>query len=175
MAQDENALQWYAFRMRGHVPNESQRVAHEAGFDTYYALQRELKDASYDIPAEQAICTRAVLPSIIFVRCTCEFARQMRNHRVMWPMCMPGTSEFAAISEREIEIFRAAVESGCRNLEVIDTNLATGQRVRVLDGIFKDQEGYIVKIRGDKRFVVSIPGVVALATIYIPPHLLTRV
>ena len=175
MAQDENALQWYAFRMRGHVPNESQRVAHEAGFDTYYALQRELKDASYDIPAEQAIGTRAVLPSIIFVRCTCEFARQMRNHRVMWPLCMPGTSEFAAISEREMEIFRATVESGCRNLEVIDTNLATGQRVRVLDGIFKDQEGYIVKIRGDKRFVVSIPGVVALATIYIPPHLLTRV
>ena len=88
---------------------------------------------------------------------------------------MPGTSEFAAISEREMEIFRAAVESGCRNLEVIDTNLATGQRVRVLDGMFKDHEGYIVKIRGDKRFVVSIPGVVALATIYIPQHLLTKV
>lgn len=50
-----------------------------------------------------------------------------------------------------------------------------GDKVRVLDGIFKDQEGYIVKIRGDKRFVISIPGVVAIATIYIPKHLLAPI
>lgn len=175
MAQDDSGLQWYAFRMRGRVPHESQQVAQDAGFETYYALKPELKDDSYDVTAEQAIGTRAVLPSIIFVRCTHEFARQMRNHRVMWPMCMPGTTEFAVISEREMKVFRTAVESGLRNLEVIDLELAKGQRVRVLEGMFKGYEGYVVRLHNNRRFVITIPGVVALATIYIPPHLLAKV
>lgn len=85
---------------------------------------------------------------------------------------MPGEKSLCPITQRDIDVFRTAVESGCRNLEVIDENLAMGDKVRVLDGIFKDQEGHIVKIRGDKRFVISIPGVVAIATIYIPKHLL---
>lgn len=166
-------LCWYAFRMRGRIPREAQEVARQAGFETYYALRKFLKDDSYDTPTEQAFDEKALMPSIIFVKCTEKFALQMRNNRVMWPFSMPGTREVCPISQKEMEIFKAAVESGCRNLEVIDLDLVAGDKVRVLDGMFKGQEGHIVKIRGDKRFVVSIPGVVALATIYIPRHLLT--
>lgn len=167
------SLNWYAFRMRSRSPREAQEIAKREGFETYYALRKIIKDNSYEISSKEAFEEKALMPTVIFVKCTKEFALKMRNDRVMWPFSMPGENEISPISQRDIEIFKAAVESGCRNLEVIDANLAVGDKVKVLDGIFKDQEGYIVKIRGDKRFVISIPGVVAIATIYIPPHLLT--
>ena len=50
-----------------------------------------------------------------------------------------------------------------------------GDRVRVTDGPFKGAEGHIRRIRRDRRLVVTIPGIVAVATTYIHPALLKRV
>ena len=47
-----------------------------------------------------------------------------------------------------------------------------GDRVRVTDGVFKGAEGYVKRIKKDRRLVVSIRGVVAVATSYIPPQFL---
>lgn len=172
MESTAQSLQWYAFRMSVRTPHEAQAIARREGFETYYALRKQLKDASYDTPTDEAFQDKPLLPSVIFVKCTEAFALKMQDSKKMWPYRMPGEKTLCPITQRDIDVFRTAVESGCRNLEVIDENLAMGDKVRVLDGIFKDQEGYIVKIRGDKRFVISIPGVVAIATIYIPKHLL---
>lgn len=172
MESTAQSLQWYAFRMSVRTPHEAQAIARREGFETYYALRKQLKDASYDTPTDEAFQDKPLLPSVIFVKCTEAFAQKMQDSKKMWPYRMPGEKSLCPITQRDIDVFRTAVESGCRNLEVIDENLAMGDKVRVLDGIFKDQEGYIVKIRGDKRFVISIPGVVAIATIYIPKHLL---
>ena len=172
MESTAQSLQWYAFRMTARTPYEAQAIARREGFETYYALRKQLKDASYDTPTDEAFQDKPLLPSVIFVKCTEAFALKMQDSKKMWPYRMPGEKSLCPITQRDIDVFRTAVESGCRNLEVIDENLAMGDKVRVLDGIFKDQEGYIVKIRGDKRFVISIPGVVAIATIYIPKHLL---
>lgn len=172
MESTAQSLQWYAFRMSVRTPHEAQAIARREGFETYYACLKQLKDASYDTPTDEAFQDKPLLPSVIFVKCTEAFALKMQDSKKMWPYRMPGEKSLCPITQRDIDVFRTAVESGCRNLEVIDENLAMGDKVRVLDGIFKDQEGYIVKIRGDKRFVISIPGVVAIATIYIPKHLL---
>ena len=159
MESTAQSLQWYAFRMSVRTPHEAQAIARREGFETYYALRKQLKDASYDTPTDEAFQDKPLLPSVIFVKCTDAFALKMQDSKKMWPYRMPGEKSLCPITQRDIDVFRTAVESGCRNLEVIDENLAMGDKVRVLDGIFKDQEGYIVKIRGDKRFVISIPGV----------------
>ncbi|MCQ2184457.1 MAG: hypothetical protein MJY62_03500 [Bacteroidales bacterium] len=44
-----------------------------------------------------------------------------------------------------------------------------GQRVRVTGGMFKGAEGVIRRYKGNKRLIVSISGVVAVATCYIHP------
>ena len=47
-----------------------------------------------------------------------------------------------------------------------------GDLVRVTDGPFKGAEGHIKRIKKDRRLVVTIPGIVAVATTYIHPHFL---
>lgn len=50
-----------------------------------------------------------------------------------------------------------------------------GDRVRVIGGVFAGVEGEIMRIKGDRRVVVSIQGLVAVATAFIHPSLLESV
>ena len=44
----------------------------------------------------------------------------------------------------------------------------SGDKVRVTGGPFKGAEGYIKRIRGNRRLVVALEGIIAVATTYIP-------
>lgn len=55
--------------------------------------------------------------------------------------------------------------------EPTELNLPKGTPVRITGGIFAGVEGVFVRIRHDRRVVVSIEGVMAVATTYIHPSL----
>ena len=47
--------------------------------------------------------------------------------------------------------------------------------MRVLEGPLKGAEGYIKRIRKDRRLLVAIEGFIAVATTFIPPQFLEKV
>ena len=53
-------------------------------------------------------------------------------------------------------------------------SLKKGDPVRIAGGIFKDIEGEFMRIRGDRRVVVRIKGLIAVATTFIHPSLLIK-
>ena len=84
----------------------------------------------------------------------------------------------AVISEREMNIFRLVTTSGELGLEFYpegELNYHVGNRVRVIDGPFKGAEGYIRRIKGNNRLIVSVSGVCAVATTYIPRVFLEKI
>ena len=52
-------------------------------------------------------------------------------------------------------------------IEPAELHLVKGQKVRIIDGIFKGVIGEFVRIRHDRRVVVNIEGVMAVATTFI--------
>ena len=86
---------------------------------------------------------------------------------------------YAVIPPRQMEAFRLVAESGASGLEFFAdddiTRFKEGGRVRVTEGPLKGVEGYIKRIRKDRRLLVCIEGVVAVATSYIPPKFLESV
>lgn len=56
----------------------------------------------------------------------------------------------------------------------IDMVLDKGDKVRVLEGKFAKAEGVVLRIKRDHRVVVSIKGVIAVATAFIAPQLLQK-
>ena len=46
------------------TPNEAQAIARREGFETYYALRKQLKDASYDTPTDHAFQDKPLMPSV---------------------------------------------------------------------------------------------------------------
>lgn len=86
---------------------------------------------------------------------------------------------FCIIPDRQMEIFRLVVSSGEKGLEFFSeealTRFKRGDKVRVLEGPLAGAEGYIKRIGKDRRLLVSIEGVIAVATSYIPRQMLEKV
>lgn len=57
----------------------------------------------------------------------------------------------------------------------IDTVLGKGDKVRITGGMFPEVEGVILRIKRDHRVVVSIKGVIAVATAFIPPQWIQKI
>jgi transcription antitermination factor NusG len=49
-----------------------------------------------------------------------------------------------------------------------EVNLKKGAKVRITGGVFEGVEGIFMRIKGDKRLVVSIPNLFSVATAFIP-------
>lgn len=55
-------------------------------------------------------------------------------------------------------------------VEPAELHLAKGQKVRITGGVFEGVIGEFVRIRHDRRVVVNIEGVMAVATTFILHH-----
>jgi transcription antitermination factor NusG len=56
-----------------------------------------------------------------------------------------------------------------------EVSLRKGVKVRITGGAFAGVEGIFMRIKGDKRLVVSIPNLFSVATAYIPSQYVQEV
>ena len=88
------------------------------------------------------------------------------------------TGKPSAIPDREMELFIFVCTAGERGLSYLGEDRPEyhqGDRVRVIEGPLKGAEGYIKRIKRDRRLLVSIEGVIAVATSFIPPECLETI
>ena len=87
--------------------------------------------------------------------------------------------EEAVIPDKQMAMFQLVCSSGAEGLEFFAdddlTRYKAGDRVRVLEGPLQGAEGYIKRIRKDRRLLVAIEGFIAVATSFIPPQFLEKV
>ena len=86
----------------------------------------------------------------------------------------------AVIPDSQMTMFRMVCDSGADGLEFFSdeniVNFKKGDRVRVtMEGPLNGVEGYVRRIRKDRRLLVAIEGFVAVATSFIPPKYLEKV
>jgi transcription antitermination factor NusG len=82
-----------------------------------------------------------------------------------------GSKRIIIIPENQMRNFIAV--AGNETEQVIylsneEVNLKKGMKVRITGGPFAGIEGVFMRIKGDKRLVVSIPNLLSVATAYIP-------
>ena len=85
----------------------------------------------------------------------------------------------SVIPDKQMAMFQMVCSSGEKGLEFFSdedmTRYKSGDKVRVLEGPLKGAEGYIKRIRKDRRLLVAIEGFIAVATSFIPPQFLEKV
>ncbi|WP_455585465.1 UpxY family transcription antiterminator [Bacteroides sp.] len=87
--------------------------------------------------------------------------------------CQPIT-----IPEVQMRSFIAVAGSHDQQVVYLDPTTISfkkGDRVRVTGGLFEGVEGVFIRVKGDRRVVVSIQGVMAIATAFIHPSLVEPV
>lgn len=123
--------------------------------------------------AREVYVPHRVISSLMFVYTTPANLEYIRkdHYKDLKVYTQPGERTPYVIPERQMDVFKFVTSMEDKNLERIDpeaVNYKAGEHVRVTGGIFEGAEGYIKRIKGNKRLIVSIEGVVAVATSYIP-------
>lgn len=174
----ENPSYWYALKV---FHNRMGAVVEELspdGIECYiptHTVMTERRGIRYK---EQ----KPVIASLMFFRSTMDQAeavgRRLTDRAILYTRrTETGQRIPAAIPEREMDIFRLVVSSGADGLEYLPDDperYRRGDLVRVTAGPLAGAEGHIARIRGDRRLVVSVRGICAVATAYIPQCFLEK-
>ena len=198
---EESTLNWYALKVfYGKVFEIEARLA-DMDLETYIPVRKDLlkgedhmramrrlatpDDRRRDNQFEQAgplIYKRVpIVSSLLFVRAPQDRLKEIEDS-VKEKGFVYKTADrktCAVIPDKQMAMFQLVCSSGAEGLEFFAdddlTRYKAGDKVRVLEGPLKGAEGYIKRIRKDRRLLVSIEGFIAVATSFIPPQFLEKV
>ena len=201
MDDNEVQLRWYALKVFYNKVFEIEDELIRAGLETYIPVRKdELKgdefhrirkrlatpdesrnDRRYEQAGPKIYKRVTIVASLLFVRCPDESLPWIES--ILYDRGFiyktADRKKPSVIPDRQMDMFRLITASGDENLEFFSdesiTRYAQGDKVRVKAGPLKGAEGYIKRIRRDRRLLVAIEGFIAVATSYIPPQLLEKV
>lgn len=88
------------------------------------------------------------------------------------------TREPIVIPQQQMDNFIAVAGNETEQLIYLEPNIANfkkGDKVKITGGVFEGAEGYFMRIKGDRRVVVCINGIAAVATTFIHPSLVEKI
>lgn len=122
-----------------------------------------------------------LVSSLLFLQTTESFLRSFKmlhEHDLMFYQDF-ATKKPAPIDDVEMRSFiiLTSADRGTR-VEYLGESVPDfkrGERVRVTGGLYEGAEGYIRKVRSDRKLVVEVKGVAVVAVSYIEPALLEKI
>ncbi len=150
------------------------------GVMEYYAPF--VKETYTNNRGKEVVFERPFIPSLFFMRSSVTQAECLEES-------LPGKARLyrhqtekgycpIAIPLRQMEMFIKATQYADDDLDIFEDDafwMKKGVRVRVTGGKFEGLEGEIKRIDGDHRLVVTVEGICAVATAYIPKCYLEKI
>ena len=173
-------LHWYAFKVFYNKVFEVDKAIRKMHIQTYFPIVK-----SYKLVGEtRKTVVKPAISSLIFVHCTNDALLQLKDDQILSGRVMlythvtDGVRVPSPIDEEEMRIFMLVTSVEDERLQYLDVgsvNYKEGQKVRVLDGPYKDCTGYIKRIKGNRRLLVAVEGLALVATSYIPSEFLEKI
>ena len=169
---------WHAIRVTYGRELKFAAVLHDEGYETFIPMT--LKKTETDGKKEEKIVP--AVSNLCFVRADqqslYQFFKSMGEAcpaRFIWdkstrdPIIVPdkAMADFMLVSRTMLD--------DTIYLNEISSKLREGQSVKVIEGPFQGVEGKVVRIKKSRRVMVELPGMLAVATTYIPNHWLEAV
>ena len=168
----EPSLNWYALKVFYNRVFEVEALLKSESIESYIPLKRVV--VVHDDGRRESV-DKPIINSLMFFRSTIFRAKELQQKLFDRAFIYCRKEKYVriplAISDDEMNIFMLVTSCSKGSLEYLgcdEKKFIRGDRVKVIDGDFKGAEGYICRIRKDNRLVVSVTGVCAVATTYIP-------
>lgn len=166
-------LNWFAFRT---FRNGRKSFIKKLTADGVYSYVPEKTVVKIDPVRGEKSERQPIFANLVFVRATAAYVQSVQydSLTLAFPYLEPGTKQAAIIPDAQMDNFIEVLRLGGDSLEAFEGDLSKGDRVRVLSGVFQGREGFVARVKGSKKFIVSIEGIAAVATIFIPRNMLER-
>ena len=168
---------WYALKVFYNRVFELEKQLSQEGVRSYIPLLHE-----DTVAGDKKIRKRKpAVSSLMFIRQSEHYLLELQDRmKASCPFMAyfdRETKQPAVIPDREMELFMQITSADTSDLEYFSDeaiDYRSGDKVRVTGGPFKGAEGYIKRIRGNRRLVVALEGIIAVATTYIPGRFLEK-
>lgn len=141
-----------------------------------------VKERLVNSQGKKIVVERPLIPSLFFMRSSKLQAlcleQELGGKARLYRQLVDFDPQPIAIPKRQMQMFMMVSSGDQEGLEYFEDgafNWKKGERVRVIDGRFKGLEGEIKRINGDHRLIVTIEGICAVATTYIPRCFLEKI
>ena len=198
---DEVKLNWYALKVFYGKVFEIEARLGDMDLETYIPVRKVLLKGEDHMRALRRLSTPddrrcdnqfiqagpliykrvPVVTSLLFVRAPKDRLKEVEDcvREKGFVYRTADREDFAVIPDKQMAMFQLVCSSGAEGLDFFAdddlTRYKAGDRVRVLEGPLQGAEGYIKRVRKDRRLLVAIEGFIAVATSFIPPQFLEKV
>ena len=157
-----SSVQWYVGKVQYQTAGKIKQFLESNGAECYIALRDE----------------RQVLPGILFIRTDYTqalFLSKACGDKITY-LRDSATGEFQVISDKALSDFQFLQDFADKTIVLSEPEkLQGGEKVRIIRGEFAGIEGELYRIKGHKRVVVRLSGLVAVATTYVPREFLEEI
>ena len=167
---------WYALKVFYNRVLPLQAICTKDAWQTYVPMKIEEVFVAGTIKYVE----KQLVPSLLFVKCTPDWLQEQRKRDEVPFMAYHEAESYQPrpIPELEMQMFMMVTSTKDKDLLFLGGDKAVwhqGDRVRVTGGVFKGAEGIVKRIKKDRRLVVTVGGVAAVATSYIHPSFLDKI
>ena len=170
-------LHWYALKVFYNRVVYLKSLLEKEGKETYVPLHTVEQYES----GRLTYVEKQLIPSLLFVRCEEQWLVDFKHgHNADFMFYVAPQSNLpGAIRDEEMRSFILVTSADAgRKVKYFGADAPeyrTGDRVRVIEGIYKGAEGYIKRIKKDRKLIVSVTGVAVVAVSYIHPDYLEKI
>ena len=181
---DENPMHWFPMRITYHREMRIKALLDEMGVENFLPMQWEM------VETKNGGKKRLLLPAIhnlIFVKSTQEFLTELKMTREEFapmrymmkrPLSDGEKSEIMFVPDQQMENFMRVASVQDNRVMFLENNdfiNRIGQHVKVIDGFFSGVEGVVKRINKNKRIVVQLNGIAAVAIAFVPANQLSLI
>lgn len=173
-AERHEPAQWFVMNAY-HAELKAEQILQRDGFQCYVPKRYILRRNRFGTVRMLV----PVIPNLVFVRAGYhQLHAFQRNLTFLSFATMPrldGGHSTMKVSDTEMDNFIRVTSHAEEELHYFrpeEINLTKGQRIRIIGGLFDGTEGTLLKVKGirERRLVVSITGLVAVAATHIEPE-----
>ena len=170
---------WYAIRVTYNRELKVKEDLDARGITNFVPMQ-------YRREERNGVMVKHLVPSIhnlIFINLTPSEMKEYKEttalpiRYIMTPGAR-GTRKPMTVPNHQMENFIKVAGTYEEKLIYLNPNpedFTQGERVRIIGGQFAGAEGIFVRIKRDRRVLVSVPGLVAVATTYVHPSMIEKI
>ncbi len=173
---------WFPMRVTYHRELKIKSLLDELGIENFLPMHYELIETKTG--GKKSVLTPAI-HNLLFVHSTQERLTELKMTREeLSPMryimkrSLDKQSEILTVPDQQMDNFMRVASVQDDRVMFLDCNNfinKIGQRVKIIDGFFAGVEGVIKRINKNKRVVVQLEGLAAVAIAFIPSSQLTLI
>ncbi len=169
----DNKLNWYAAYTRVNQELLIKKKLDELGIENYLPQEELVRET----PLGRKKIRVILIHGLIFVRTDKATSFSLLNDYMLNIVYLKDRENRHSliIPDKQMEDFMFLLDFSTDGVEVLNKDLKRGDRVKVVKGPLQGLEGELVRLKGHKRVIVRLDGVVSIATSYIPGSFLEKI